>query len=439
MALLKSSPSKLYNFLKHNGLSRAALFKDNLESGVGKFLPSNPVLTPLADEVNSLSDHADHEGVYLQISKQSTSTIFGAFIHRSVRGQGCGGIRFWPYDLSEGFFRDGLRLSRGMSRKSALAGLWWGGGKGVVIRDKDHDWSDPLMRMTLFQEYGEFITSLQGLYVAAEDVGMTSNDLGSVFSTSRFATCIPPQLGGSGNPSPATAMGVICAAEAAFRFLDGSTLEGKTVAMEGGGNVSFPMMQELLRKGVRHITATDIDADRLELIQQAFPGDARLELRLVKPGDHSIYEEEAELVMPNALGGTLNPTTIPLLRTRVVCGAANNQLLDEARDAKLLAQRGITYVPDFVANRMGIVNCANEQYGYVANDDAITRHYGTAWNHSIPNITTSVLERAKTHGVTTAEAAEALADEYIKTPHPIFPHRGADIARTLRDSWGRTK
>jgi glutamate dehydrogenase/leucine dehydrogenase len=149
------------------------------------------------------------------------------------------------------------------------------------------------------------------------------------------------------------------------------------------------------------------------------------------PGDTSFFAEACDVFAPCALGAVLNPTTIPLLRARVVCGAANNQLDDAERDGQALRARGIAYVPDFLVNRMGIVNCANEQYGRVSPDPAMERHFSRDWPHSIYELTRVVMTRARTSGETEAQAAIRLADELAKVPHPIFPERSRQIIGAL--------
>jgi glutamate dehydrogenase/leucine dehydrogenase len=136
------------------------------------------------------------------------------------------------------------------------------------------------------------------------------------------------------------------------------------------------------------------------------------------------------------LGGVLGPHTIGLLQTPLVCGAANNQLLDDSRDDLALKQRGITFVPDFVANRMGIVNCANEQYGWFQGDPAIARHFGQDWSSSVYNVTRDVLQRATKENSTPSRAANALADELMEQRHPIWGHRGKEIVQALlHEGW----
>jgi glutamate dehydrogenase/leucine dehydrogenase len=254
--------------------------------------------------------------------------------------------------------------------------------------------------------------------------------MAAVFETTRFVTCVPPQVGGSGNPSQPTAKGVVCAMEAALDHLGLGTLAGKTVAMQGAGNVAGFMIDELRAKGCARIVATEISAERCAELRARHAAGA-VEIREVGVDDRTIFAEPCDIFAPNALGGVLAPETIAMLRARIVCGAANNQLLDDRRDDRLLAERGVLYVPDFVANRMGIVSCANEQYGNLPQDPAIERHFGRSWDNSVYAITKRVLERAAAEGITTSTAANALADEACAVPHPIWGHRSRAILESL--------
>ena len=399
-----------------------------------RLISSDPSLSPIARAMTELSDFDAHEAIFFEVGRE-TGALLSAFVHKTVRGQAAGGVRQWAYGSFSDFVRDGLRLSRGMGRKNALAGLFWGGGKGVILRQAGERYRDPEYRATLYREYGRFLTSLAGVYVTAEDVGTTPADMAEVFRTTRFSTCIPRDVGGSGNPSPATAKGVLCAMRAALDHLGMGSLEGKTVAMQGAGNVGASMIADLLGEKVRRIVAAEANPEIVAALSERFRG-APVAIRRVSPDDRSIFAEAADVFAPNALGGVLNPETIPKLRCRVVCGAANNQLLDEGRDDELLLRRGIVYVPDFVANRMGIVSCANEQYGSFPDDPAILRHFSNDWDRSIYSVTRAILSEADARAITPASAASALADRLAEEPHPIFPHRGRHIIDWLvRGRW----
>jgi glutamate dehydrogenase/leucine dehydrogenase len=419
------SPAGLCDWLAQRGIRRFYLVWDEEVGGVRA---SHPELAPLARHLEAdRRDFDRHEGVFVQVAPE-TGVLQAAFVHRTFRGQGAGGTRFWRYDTVEGFLRDGLRLARGMTHKNALAGLWWGGGKGVMARETGSA-GDPAARRRIYEEYGEMMTSLQGCYVTAEDVGTAVEDMAAVFSRTRFTTCIPPSLGGSGNPSVPTARGVVRGMEAALAHLGRGTLAGKTVAVQGLGHVGEPLVGFLQAKGVARVIGSDIDPSRRDLPAR-FPG-LDLEVRIAARGDDAILAEPADIVAPCATGGILNPRTIPAIKAAIVCGAANNQLEDPERDDALLQERGILYLPDFLVNRMGIVNCADEQYGFVDPDPRIEAHLGDEWDNSVYNLSRQVLEEARRTGATTARVAVDLAERRSRELHPLWGHRGAQIIRSL--------
>ncbi len=388
---------------------------------------SDPALAGLADFLRTSPDFNHHEAVFLGVGPTS-GALFGAFVHDTHRGQAQGGLRFWPYPTLAAFLSDGLRLAQGMTRKNALAGIWWGGGKGLIARDADAPYRDPAYRSVVYREYAAFCTSLRGVYLTAEDAGTGPSDMAEVFTGTRFVTCIPPAVGGSGNPSPATAKGVVCAMEGALDHLALGTLAGKKIVLQGTGNVGSAMIDELIARDVRTIVGSDINSERLAALRERYRRcSTSVEFRLSAPGDNSVLAEPCDILAPNALGGVLNPQTIPTIAATVICGAANNQLLDATRDGAALRARGIVYVPDFLANRMGIVSCANEQYGSVDNDPAIERHFGREWDNAVFNVTKRTLALADERGITTAAAATHLADELARVEHPIWGHRGRAI------------
>lgn len=423
-----ATPEDFAQQLTSSGRRRALLLLDK-QSGQ---LRSGADAAALCECVHAnRRDFAQHVAVALEVGA-NTGALFGAFLHRVTRGQGQGGVRHWRYPDVAAFLTDGLRLSRGMGRKSALAGLWWGGGKGIICRQPDAPVTDAAYRHSLYGEYGEFISGLRGAYVTAEDVGTSAEDMRSVHETTRFVTCLPEAMGGSGNPSSATARGVVCAMEAALEAAGLGGIEHKTIAMQGSGNVGSFMIGYLLERGAKRIIATDVQEACARAARERHP-DERLELRVVKPTDSSIFAEPCDVFAPNALGGVLHEATIESLRCAVVCGSANNQLLDDERDAARLKARGIVHVPDFVANRMGIVQCANEQYGSVPDDPAIGRHFDRDYVDSIHQVTTRVLQRAMSEGMTSTQAANQLADELSEQPHPLWPGRTEHILQALQE------
>lgn len=373
-------------------------------------------------------DVAEHEAVLLGVGP-SSGALFGAVIHSTRRGQAQGGVRHWAYPSLEAFLRDGLRLSQGMTRKNALAHLWWGGGKGLIARGSDERSHEPGFRRALYREYGSFVSGLRGCYVTAEDVGTGPADMAEVADTTRFATCIPVERGGSGNPSAMTAAGVACAIDAALEFEDRTPADLR-FAVQGGGNVGNALVAELLSRRAGRIVVSETDGERAGALRSAWEG-RPVEVRCADVDDHSILAEPCDVLAPCALGGVLNPKTIPEVQARVVCGAANNPLEDTLRDAAALADRGITAVPDFVANRMGIVVCANEQYGNVRDDPDLARHLDRAWEGGIHQTTLRLLADAREHGITPQQAAIRRADALARELHPVWSHRGRRIIASL--------
>jgi glutamate dehydrogenase/leucine dehydrogenase len=423
---LEGSVQDFIDFTAGRGLSRACFVRSR--DGT-EFVTPAPQLEPLARAISADRNYDGHEAAFFEIGRD-TKALHTAFLHKTTRGQGAGGVRFWPYGSLGDLIRDGLRLSRGMGRKNALAGLHWGGGKGVIFRPQGADFKNPAFRSALYQEFGRFISSLRGVYVTAEDVGTTPHDMAEIFKTTRFTTCIPEAAGGSGNPSPSTARGVVCAMEAAVDHLRLGSLAGKSVVLQGCGNVGSSMIEDLLERGVTNVRVFDVNDEQCRAVSGRFQG-APVTATHVAPGDLTALATPCDVLSPNALGAVLNPTTIPRLSCKIVCGAANNQLEDEQRDGDAISARGLLYVPDFVANRMGIVNCANEEFGTLPDDPLIQRHFGRDWDNAVYVITKRILETARERCISSTRAAEELADRLMQEPHPMFPGRGTAIVASL--------
>lgn len=434
-ALLSQTPQEFLQLLKGHDIQRCYFITDGNK---GQVRVSHPFLQPIADFLQSdRRDFAQHEGIFLQVGK-NVPLLLGAFVHQTKRGQAQGGTRLWKYPTVEAYLRDGLRLSAGMTWKNAIAGLWWGGGKGVISDDPNFSLKDPSVRKQVFEEYGEFVTSLQGCYITAEDVGTNTQDVGHIFSKTRFTTCIPKEVGGSGNPSKATARGVIRGLEAACQFLySNPTLKGKTAIVQGLGNVGSHVVDFLMQLELSKVIGTDINAERVEHHRTKYPEDV-FEGIVTHTGDPEVLSDKVDFFIPCATGGILNPATIPQIQSKVICGAANNQLEDSSRDDLLLFQRGLLYVPDFIVNRMGIVNCANEQYGYVTYDPYVERHLDHTWEHSVFQTTLKVLKESQKTQKPPAQTCIELAKRLAEQPHPIFGHRARKIIESLVEShWER--
>ena len=435
--LLEMTPNEAARHLRSIGVKRFFIVTDPV---TGEVRGSNDVLASVADELSrDRRDFDQHEGIFCEVSDVA-DMIHGAFIHRTYRGQAQGGTRFWTYPSLRAFLNDGIRLSRGMTQKNSLAGLWWGGGKGVMSRPDGVDLTEGDLREKIFMEYGGFISSIRGCYVTAEDVGTATEDMDAIFSKTRFITCIPRLKGGSGNPSAMTALGVVRGMEAALDYRAGrdrsdeteqskeSPLRGQHLVVQGAGHVGQVIIDLALRAGAR-VTATDINPMRLDSLRERWHGQA-VELICCSRDDFSPLSYECDILCLAATGGALNPQTIPSIKAPIVCGAANNQLEDPDRDGAALMERGIIYLPDFLVNRMGIVNCANEQYGYVDEDPILAQHLGYDWPQSVYQTSLRVLNLSRGE-IHPHVAAVQLAEQLAMELHPIWGHRGQGIINSL--------
>lgn len=335
------------------------------------------------------------------------SVGFKAFIaiHDTRLGPALGGTRIWPYSDDETAIMDVLRLSQAMTYKSAAAGLNLGGGKGLIMADSGVAKNEQMMR-----SYGRFVDSLAGAYITTEDVGATAEDMHWISMETDYVVGLPEELGGSGNPAGVTGFGVYHAMRAAARVAWGSEeLSGKTVAMQGFGNVANSLAGYLLEDGAR-LVVTDINQTARE---RATKIDG---ISVVDPD--AIFDTQCDVFAPCALGSSVNEITIPRLSAKIVCGAANNQLLT-SDDCTRLSDAGILYVPDFVANAGGVINVSfelNGEYDESAAKTKASEIYGT---------TVRVLQMAENLSITTEEAAKRIAEERL-TSHGMH---GSDKLR----------
>ncbi len=393
-------------------------------------------LQPITDwMLNEIPDYDKHEGIFIQVGPD-TGILQAIFVHHTNRGQAAGGVRFWFYDHVRDFLFDGIRLSKGMTYKNALAGLWWGGGKAVIAVPEGVEHNEKEFRKALYREFGRFVTSLNGCYVTAEDVGTKPEDMGTIFSTTRFTTCIPTKVGGSGNPSKLTGIGVARGMEGALDALGMNGLKDKTIAVQGAGFVARYMTEELLKKGVARVMLYDIFDEQLMDAKEFLGDDKRVSYHEIEKDDMAPLFADADVVSPCATGGVLNDDTIGKIKARVVCGGANNQLKEEEKHAQMLHEAGVAYVPDFLANRMGIVNCANEQYGYVDDDPAIHRHLDREWSNAVYVLARRVISETMGTEVNAYQKSLAIAQENMEQPHPIWGNRSRLIIQSLlKNGW----
>jgi len=312
-------------------------------------------------------------------------------VHDTTLGPALGGMRLWPYATEDEARRDVLRLSRGMTFKSAVARTGLGGGKSVIIaqaRDKSP---------RLFEAMGRFVETFGGLYITAEDVNVGVADLLAVKRTTRHVTGLPREQGGSGNPSPYTARGTFIGIQAAARHAFGSDdLRGKVVALQGVGSVGYALGKHLVDAGAR-LVVSDVNKENSDR--------AAKDLHAQVVAQDAIYDVPCDIHSPNALGATLNDITIPRLRCRIVAGAANNQLDDEQRHAVMLKERGILYAPDYVINAGGIINVSLE-----LEPGGYDERRAFAKIDNIGRALTGVFDTAKARNITTHAAAQEVAE-----------------------------
>jgi len=315
-------------------------------------------------------------------------------VHSTRLGPSLGGTRFHPYPSEDAGLEDVLRLAKAMTYKAAVAGLDLGGGKSVIFGDPATDKSEALLRA-----YARYVDALGGRYITAADVGTTQLDMDMVRRETRFVTGVSQELGGSGDPSAATAYGVLWAMKAVARRLWGQTsLEGRHMAVAGvgkvGGNLVRHLLEEQARVTVADITPTAVDraVDRFDVA--------------VAPVE-KIHALDCDIFSPCAMGGALDARTIPELRCAAVVGSANNQLAD-ASSAGMLAEAGVHYAPDYVVNAGGLINLAEELASGGYHQD---RAYAAV--RRIFDTTASVLNQAEGEGMSTAEAADRVAERRI--------------------------
>jgi leucine dehydrogenase len=315
-------------------------------------------------------------------------------IHDTTLGPALGGLRMWNYENEQQALWDVLRLSRGMTYKSAVAGINLGGGKAVIMGDARTQKNEALLR-----SFGKFIHSLSGKYITAEDVSMNSSDMEIIRMETPYVTGIPEYMGGSGDPSPVTAYGVYISMKASAKFLWGDeSLNRKKILVQGLGHVGSYLIEHLHKEG-SEIWIYDIFEEKIKDVASKYN---------VKVADKDkLYELNVDIYAPCALGATLNDQTIPKLKCALVCGAANNQLENEEKHGKMLMEKGILYAPDFVVNAGGIINVYYELSGY--NKQRALAHASKIYENIL-----TVLQTAKNQNIPTYLAANQLAEKRIQ-------------------------
>ena len=320
-------------------------------------------------------------------------------IHDTTLGPACGGTRMWPYESEADALTDALRLSQAMTYKSAAAGLHFGGGKAVIIGDPHTQKSEALMRA-----YGRFVDTLGGRYLTTTDVGTTGRDLEYIRQETTHVTGLALSLGGSGDTSIMTGLGLYMGMKACAEEVWGRDgLRGRTVAVQGFGKVASHLCEHLVQEDA-HVVVTDVYEAAVDKARD-------LGLKVTSPD--SIMTMDCDIFAPCALGGVLNSETIPQLHCRVVAGGANNQLLTEA-DGEDLHRRGILYAPDYIVNAGGIINVEAEM-----GDAGYSMERAREKTERIHEIMASVIRTSREQEIPTAAAADRLAEDRLDSVRRI--------------------
>jgi len=343
----------------------------------------------MSSSLQLITEYQHEKVLFVNNEKAGLHAIIA--LHNTNLGPAVGGCRLYPYNNIEDALFDVLRLSRGMSHKNAAAGLPCGGAKGVIM-------ASPAQKTeALFEAFGEAVESLGGKYFTAEDVNTTTEDMNQVMHKTQY---VVGREKVSGDPSPFTAYGTFCGIKAIAKQLNGTDdLHGVKIALQGLGHVGFDLCHQLAQAGADLIVSTHSNRKNMDI--------AVKEWGCKEVSDEELYGTECDILSPNALGATINYTTLPMLKCRAVAGAANNQLLDD-ECGKILKSKGILYAPDFIINGGGVINAAQEAFT-VYNKENVLKQV-----ENIYNTVTWIVEESKATGVPEGIIAKNFAEDRIK-------------------------
>jgi leucine dehydrogenase len=366
----------------------------SLKAGIGNHMSTDNISMAheLSAGITGRMSQFDHEQVvFCQDKATGLKSIIA--IHDTTLGPAVGGTRMWAYASEADALTDVLRLSRGMTYKSALAGLNIGGGKAVIIGDARTQKNEALLR-----RFGKFVDTLGGQYITAEDVGMSTRDMEYIKMSTDHVVGLPDYMDGGGDPSPVTAYGVYMAMKAAVKHQTGSeSLAGKKVVVQGIGHVGEYLVQHLIKENAL-VTVADIYEDRVREVVNKYG---------VKACDtNDVYTQDMDIYSPCALGATINDDTLKLLKCSIICGAANNQLADETVHGIEVMKKGILYAPDYLVNAGGIINCYWEIIGY-------SQEAALSQSELIYNTMEKCLIKSDAEKIPTYLAANKMAEERI--------------------------
>ncbi len=315
-------------------------------------------------------------------------------IHDTTLGPALGGVRMRPFASEDEALQDVLRLARGMTYKAAISGVNLGGGKSVIIGDAHTQKSEPLLRA-----FGKFVHSLGGKYIAGQDIGTDSHDMAVIRSETPHVSCVHEKAGGAGDPSFATAYGVTAGIRAVLKAAVGSdSLSNRRIAIQGVGHVGYFVAKYCHEAGAKLIV-TDVVEEQLKRVSDEFDAE------VVDPDQ--IYEVDCDVFSPCSVGAVINDDTIPKLRCKGIAGAANN-VLAEPRHGNVLMELGIVYGPDYLINSGGLIRCQAEVLHRDVADEGVLQHVSQIYDQTL-----AVIRAAQDRGISTAEAANELAEERI--------------------------
>lgn len=333
---------------------------------------------------------SDHELVVFGSDRETGLQAIIA-IYSTALGPALGGVRFYPYRSTEDAIRDVLNLSKGMAYKNAMAGLSLGGGKAVIVGDPSMTKTEPLL-----ESYGRFVESMRGRYVTACDVGTTVHDMDVVARSCSYVTGRSRSDGGAGDSSILTAVGVyrgmLACAEHMWTV---RSIRNRRVGVAGAGKVGHLLVGLLIQKGAS-VVVCDIDPQAVDRIRRTYPA-----VEIVDDTD-SLIRSDIDIYAPCALGGAINDETVKVIKSSIICGAANNQLASPGLEEEL-ARRGILYAPDYVVNAGGVIQVADELSGF---------RFERAKHRTmrIYNTTREVLQFAEMNGINPSLAADQIAE-----------------------------
>lgn len=314
-------------------------------------------------------------------------------IHDTTLGPAFGSTRMWAYRSEAEALYDVLRLSKSMTYKCAIAGLNMGGGYSVIIGDSRRDKTEAMMR-----KFGRYVKNLNGEFITSEDVGTSPRDMEYIRMETEHVTGIPESLGGSGDPAPVAAKGVLMGIKAAVKEMYGNdTITGRSVIVQGIGHVGETLVK-LLREENAKVYVSDINDERTRQVSKKYGAEA--------VSNNSIFDIDADIYSPCALGATINSQTISKLKVGIIAGSANNQLQDEEDHGKMLLDKGILFAPDYVINAGGIINCYSELQGF-------SKRRTMQLTENIYEATRNVLKLSKAENISTIEAANKIAEKRI--------------------------